>query len=239
MNGIGKKWENDPRLVVPEHRLSPAEVLEALTVAAGESYLDGRVAEWTEGDSGVPYRQVWIRVRREALRSVVQRLSGIHYPHFVVIAATDLGETIELPYIFRIYVGVLRQEILVTITAVLPKADPVVDTLSDLIPGTVLSEREKQEMMGVTVANIPDGRRMFLPDDFPAGVYPWRKDETAPPPNMTRDLWSTGREAFDAKTAARAAAELDAAAKAAVAPPVETPAPAPVGPAAEKGEAAS
>ena len=142
MNGTGKKWENDPRLVVPEHRLSPAEVLEALTVAAGESYLDGCVAEWTEGDSGVPYRQVWIRVRREALRSVVRRLSGIHYPHFVVIAATDLGETIELPYIFRIYVGVLRQEILVTITAVLPKADPARSTAVMLsartLPGPTL-----------------------------------------------------------------------------------------------------
>ena len=216
MNETGKKWMDDQRLAVPEQLMTPAQVLEALTVAAGASFLDGRTAEWTEGDSGDPYRQVWIRIGREALRSVVKRLIEIHYPHFVVTAATDLGETIELPYIFRIYVGVLRQEIMVTVTAVLPKADPVVDTLSDLVPGVLLTEREKQEMMGVRVANIPDGRRMFLPEDFPQGVYPWRKDETGPTPNMTKNLWATGRGEFDAKVAARAEAEQQAATVAAV-----------------------
>ena len=209
MNETGKKWVDDPRLAVPEHLMTPAQVLEALTLAAGASFLDGRTAEWTEGDQGAPYRQVWIRIGREALRSVVKRLIDIHYPHFVVTAATDLGETIELPYIFRIFVGVLRQEIMVTVAAVIPKTDLVVDTLSDLIPGVLLSEREKQEMMGVTVANIPDGRRMFLPEDFPQGVYPWRKDETGPTPNMTKNLWATGRGEFDAKLAARAAAEQE------------------------------
>lgn len=217
MNETGKKWVDDPRLAVPSQLMTPAQVLEALTAAAGPHFMDGRTAEWTEGDSGAPYRQVWIRIGREALRGVVKRLIDIHYPHFVVIAATDLGETIELPYVFRIYVGVLRQEIMVTVAAVLPKADPVVDTLSDLIPGVLLSEREKQEMMGVRVANIPDGRRMFLPDDFPQGVYPWRKDETGPTPNMTKNLWATGRGEFDAKAAARADAEKQAA-EAAAAP---------------------
>ena len=211
MNETGKKWVDDPRLAVPAQLMTPAQVLETLTAAAGSHFMDGRTAEWTEGDSGAPYRQVWIRIGREGLRAVAKRLTEIHYPHFVVIAATDLGETIELPYVFRIYVGVLRQEILVTVTAVLPKADPVVDTLSDLIPGVLLSEREKQEMMGVRVANIPDGRRMFLPDDFPQGVYPWRKDETGPTPNMTKNLWATGRGEFVAKATARAEAEKQAA----------------------------
>jgi len=114
---------------------------------------------------------------------------------------------------------------MVTVTAVIPKADPVVDSLSDLIPGLLLSEREKQEMMGVKVANIPDGRRMFLPEDFPQGVYPWRKDETGPTPNMTKNLWATGRCAFDAKLAARAAAEQEATAAPVPDAPVLAPVP--------------
>ena len=32
-------------------------------------------------------------------------------------------------------------------------------------------------MLGVVVEGIPDGRRLFLPEDFPKGVYPWRRDE--------------------------------------------------------------
>jgi membrane-bound hydrogenase subunit beta len=35
-------------------------------------------------------------------------------------------------------------------------------------------------MMGITVTGIPDDRRLFIPEDFPKGVYPWRRDETGP-----------------------------------------------------------
>lgn len=62
----------------------------------------------------------------------------------------------------------------------IPKSDPKVPTITDMIPGALFTERETQEMMGVVVENIPDQRRLFLPDDFPIGVYPWRKDETGP-----------------------------------------------------------
>ena len=84
-------------------------------------------------------------------------------------------------------------EVRVIATAVVPKSDPVIDTISDLVPGALFSEREKQEMIGVKVKGIPDPRRLFLPDDVPEGVYPWRKDETAPKEPMVRDLWSAGR----------------------------------------------
>jgi len=41
-------------------------------------------------------------------------------------------------------------------------------------------ERELSEMFGVTVVDLPDASRLFLPDDWPAGVYPLRKDFVAP-----------------------------------------------------------
>ncbi|MDR0993275.1 MAG: NADH-quinone oxidoreductase subunit C [Verrucomicrobiota bacterium] len=212
-----RHWKNDPRISAPEQRKTPAEVLELLTASAGEAFLEGRVAEWVEGasTSADPYRQVWLKIHRDALHAVVKRLFGIQFPHFVVIAAEDRGETIELPYIFRLYHGAWHEEILVVITAVVPKSDPVVDTLSDLIAGIVLSEREKQEMIGVVVRNIPDGRRMFLPEDFPQGVYPWRRDETGVADTMVRHLWATGREAFNAREAEKAAAAAEMASAAA------------------------
>ena len=188
-----KPWQPEPRTALPPNPLTPQEVLDALRTAAGSDYLDGALRTWTEG--GTPeapapaYNQVWIRINRDAIRPVVSRLISIHFPHLVVIGATDLGDTIELPYIFRIYAAPGgKTDILVVITAVLPKSDPSIDTLSDLIPGILLGEREKQEMMGVVVRNIPDPRRMFLPEDFPEGVYPWRRDETGIPPEMIRSL---------------------------------------------------
>jgi membrane-bound hydrogenase subunit beta len=199
----GKKWEAEPRVALPERVPSPEEVLEALKEAVGaEWWLGGETKAWEKasGDAGKPYKQVWAKVKREGLRAAVKRLIAFHYPHLVVIGATDLGETIELPYVFRMFAGGEGTDTLVVVSAVLPKSDPWVDSLADLIPGVVMGEREKQEMMGVVVRNIPDGRRMFLPEDFPEGVYPWRRDETGVE-GMKRELWSEGRPAVEAPAA--------------------------------------
>lgn len=211
-----RKWSPDYRIAVPGKLLEPQEILAALQEAAGEAWLGGRIAGWTERAKPAPeapaegaegavaaapaaqapapeFRQVWVDVKREGLRPAVEKLIAIHFPHFVVIAAEDRGEEIVLPYVFRLYHGKRHAEVLVTVSVHLPKAEPTVPSICDLVPGVLISEREKQEMMGVVVEGIPDGRRMFLPDDFPEGVYPWRKDETAPKAPMVRDLWSAGR----------------------------------------------
>lgn len=213
-----KRWSPDYRIAVPAKRLSPQEILDAVTAAAGDAFISGRLADWTENPCPAPeapapaegdpapaaapeaapvpsFRQVWIDMRAGGLRPSVEKLISIHFPHFVVIAAEDRGDEIVLPYFFRLYHGVRHAETMVVLSVHVPKAAPVVPSICDLIPGVLISEREKQEMIGVTVENIPDGRRMFLPDDFPEGVYPWRKDETAPQPPMVRDLWSAGRPA--------------------------------------------
>ena len=78
------------------------------------------------------------------------------------------------------------------------KTDLKVPTITGIIPGALTSEREKQEMLGIEVVGIPDGRRMFLPDDFPQGVYPWRNDETGIPDGMIKELWATGRDTVPA-----------------------------------------
>ncbi len=228
-------WRPDPRTALPETRLTPEQVLQRLLDVLGTHAIEHRIpADWRE-NSGPAFRQIWIRLHRDGLHDAVRALVDIHYPHLVVIAAEDRGDTIDLPYILRLYHGERHAEIMVVLTAVLPKADPRIDTITDLIPGALISEREKQEMIGVTVNHIPDGRRMFLPDDFPEGVYPWRRDETGIPPDMIRNLWATGREGLDARDAERrkAAEEqaaLQAEADAAAALPVvsdepETPQP--------------
>jgi len=118
---------------------------------------------------------------------------GITYPHLAVISGTDLGEAVELVYHFGIYYGTEGGEYMISFAVSLPKGDPTIGTIADLIPGAVFSEREKQEMLGVRIVDIPDGRRLFLPEDFPDGVYPWRKDESGVPDAMVNNLWEAGR----------------------------------------------
>lgn len=188
-----KNWTPDDRIPPPNQRHTPAEVLAALQNALGPACLAARMAPASADPAVASDRHLWLDLTPDGLRPAVQTLLSIHFPHFIVIAAEDCGATIRLPYFFRIYHGPRHAEILITLTVCLPKDNPVVPSICDLIPAALISEREKQEMMGVIVQNIPDTRRMFLPDDFPEGVYPWRKDETAPKPPLVRTLWDTNR----------------------------------------------
>ena len=60
------------------------------------------------------------------------------------------------------------------------KSDLTIDSICDLIPGALIAEQEKQEMLGVKVIGIPKDERVFISEDFPEGMYPWRRDETGP-----------------------------------------------------------
>ena len=174
--------------------LSPPQIAEVLQAAAGAGFVSARCTEWAEGVKGRKSKQVWLKIARESLIPTLQRLVEIQYPHVSVIAFCDTGAQVDLRYHFHVYWGIPHEEVLVTLAVSLDKTDLKVPTITGIIPGALTSEREKQEMLGIEVVDIPDGRRLFLPEDFPAGVYPWRKDETGIPPDMIKDLWATGRE---------------------------------------------
>lgn len=44
------------------------------------------------------------------------------------------------------------------------------------VPACVWSEREVRDMFGLRPVGLPDERRLVLPDDWPEGLYPLRKD---------------------------------------------------------------
>jgi len=173
--------------------LSPQEIIDLYKTEFGTGIQDARITERGEGVRKTKGYNVWIRVDRALLKPAINKLINIRFPHLAVIAGNDLGTEIELLYIFSVFYGTKFGEYMVTIGIRLPKTDLTVPTITDLIPGALISEREKQEFFGITVTGIPDGRRLFIPDEFPQGVYPWRKDETGIKPEMVRELWAIGR----------------------------------------------
>ncbi|HPH35517.1 MAG TPA: NADH-quinone oxidoreductase subunit C [Methanoregulaceae archaeon] len=173
--------------------LTPQEIIDSYRATFGDGLVDAKITERGEGTKKVRGYNIWLRFRRDLFRPAIQKLIEIRFPHLAVIAGNDLGSEIELLYIFSVFYGQKFGEYMVTIGVRLPKSDLTIPTITDLIPGALFSEREKQEFFGVTVTGIPDGRRLFLPEDFPQGVYPWRKDETGIPPEMVKNLWEVGR----------------------------------------------
>jgi NADH-quinone oxidoreductase subunit C len=55
-----------------------------------------------------------------------------------------------------------------------PEADPVLETLFDLYPGTEAMEREAYDMVGIVFTGHPDLTRILMPEDWEG--HPLRKD---------------------------------------------------------------
>ena len=118
-------------------------------------------------------RRIFIHVKTDALRDAIKYLvNDLEFKHLSTITATDLGAEMELIYHLA-YKGSIELSLRVTVN----KNNPSVQTITDIIPGAVLYEREAHEMIGVMFEGHPDLSPLVLPEGWPKGVYPLRKEE--------------------------------------------------------------
>ena len=104
----------------------------------------------------------------EALRFVNGTL-GYHKGKHIV--GTDEGEDIGMSYIVS-----NDENVLLVLRERVPKSAPHVRSMGGLYPSLVLHEREMVDLFGVQVAGLPEGPRYPLPDCWPEGEYPLRKE---------------------------------------------------------------
>ena len=104
----------------------------------------------------------------EALRYARVELNFIKGKHIV---GTDEGENIGLSYIVS-----NEEDILLVLRERVPKSHPVVRSQGELYPSMILHEREMVDLFGVQVHGLPEGPSYPLPDCWPEGQYPLRKE---------------------------------------------------------------
>ena len=115
--------------------------------------------------------RIFVNVPSPQVKELVKYLKqNFDLTHITTISATDVGDDIELLYHF------FCQGVTLSLRAFVPKENPVIDTITPIIPGAILYEREIQDLLGLKVKGHPDPRRLVLPEDWPEGVYPLRKD---------------------------------------------------------------
>lgn len=163
-----------------EDRLTPEEIIKYFKGEFKTDIKDTKIKRKIAGSQKKEAVTIWMKVDKGVFKKVVKHLIALQYPHLAVTSGQDLGNIIELIYHFTLYYEDRLGEIILNISVDLPKSKPEIDSICDLIPGALVTEREKQEFLGVKVKGIPDERRLFIPEDFPKGVYPWRRDETGP-----------------------------------------------------------
>ncbi len=160
-----------------EKQLSPEELVKYFKDEFKTKIKDSRIEKRTAGKNKNEYYHIWIKIDKSIFKDTIKKLCDLTFPHLAVSSGNDMGKYIELIYHFSLYFGKKNNEISLNISLALPKSKPEIETICDYIPGALITEREKQEMLGIKIKGIPDERRLFLDDDWPEGVYPWRKDE--------------------------------------------------------------
>ncbi len=157
---------------------------------------DFKTEEIKKGLKETGIELIWFTVKRERFRDAVKALAELQTPHLSVASGSDMGENIELIYHFQINYGYPGKEISINMKVHLPKEDLNIPSITDIVPGALTTEREKQEFLGVNVTNIPDSRRLWLEDDFPKDKYPWRWDHEGME-EMSKYVHSEDDETFD------------------------------------------
>jgi ech hydrogenase subunit E len=117
--------------------------------------------------------RVDVALQVEDLLAAVEALHKVLWGHLTAITGIDPGvETGEIEVIYH-----FRSSGAVVGLRVRTRRDSAsVPSICGIIPSASFFERELREMFGVKVVGTPHPRKLFLPDDWPEGVYPLRKD---------------------------------------------------------------
>ncbi|TRO47409.1 hypothetical protein E2P60_03275, partial [Candidatus Bathyarchaeota archaeon] len=89
----------------------------------------------------------------------------------IAITGIDLGATLGVFYHIR-----TSKSGIITIKVEALKEKPQIKTISDLMPGATFDEMEVTDLLGVVFKDHPSPGRIVLPDNWPDGVFPLRKD---------------------------------------------------------------
>ena len=117
-------------------------------------------------------RRIFLEVKYENFVEIFEyAVRQLKFPHLCTI--TGLDEQDKLSFIYH-----LAQDsgILLNIKTSVPKSNPVLKTVIPYFAGADIYEREVVDLLGVKVEGLEPGNRYPLPDNWPAGQYPLRKD---------------------------------------------------------------
>jgi len=147
--------------------MSEKKALSAIRARFGSALLD--VFERNE-------RRVYIMVDKKDVPGICRFMFEEQGGRLATVSGVDTRSGIEILYHFMFPEG--RQ--VITVKTKVKKPSPEIESVGKFYPAAVWIEREISDILGVKFANHPDPRRLILADDWPEGVYPYRRDFKEP-----------------------------------------------------------
>lgn len=123
--------------------------------------------------------RIVVEIEASKLREVLTKLTevlGRESFYLSTIEGTDFPEknTIRIDY----FINIFKHNTYLVLRAYLPRENPVVPSIIDLVPGALAGELETHDLLGILFEGNNHLRRsFFVPEDVSSkGVYPLRKD---------------------------------------------------------------
>jgi NADH-quinone oxidoreductase subunit C len=117
-------------------------------------------------------KRVYIDIKPGSLTKIVTFIYRDLEARFNIASGMDLREHMEILCHFTLE----EIDLVMSFRVKLQKTNLEIDSLTPLFKGADWIEREIHEMLGIQFKGHPNLKKLLLPDEWPDGVYPLRRD---------------------------------------------------------------
>lgn len=133
------------------------------------------LTDWRRETTHPESHRLDMLVTADDLRPAVTALHDAQWGYLSAITGLDLGiDSGQMEALYHFCSG----PAITTLKVHLPRTadDAILPTIEDIIPPATFFERELHETVGFQISGVKSMDRLFIPDDWPADVYPMRAD---------------------------------------------------------------